>query len=328
MAKSRKRDFSVSLFPFLSILACVLGVLTLMITSVVLTQIDDESVDQAKEEVLQKKQNALKKALEDIQQEKEWVEPIRKDVLLGREIALLTKQIKSLEENKKPEAKSDTEVRKEILALQEKNRELQKIIQTTPKTISKLQKEVDIRTNPAGYATVSVGRSRSALGETITPIFIECTKDGLSIYNEKGEIDYKVSTAQARKDAKLRQLVQRTAKNSQVRVWKSLAGSEIKATFIERKGIFVVLREPNGKLYNSVRPESLTAKSRQALLELEKIKQSGQKTPAGHYVIFLVRPDGIVSWTNGRDLCLSMNCKNGKLPIPSEGPINVKSFVN
>ena len=83
MAKSRKR-FSVSLFPFLSILACVLGVLTLMITSVVLTQIDDESVDQAKEEVLQKKQNALKKALEDIQQEKEWVGPIRKDVLLGR----------------------------------------------------------------------------------------------------------------------------------------------------------------------------------------------------------------------------------------------------
>ncbi|MEL0120318.1 MAG: hypothetical protein VXB01_15375, partial [Opitutae bacterium] len=68
-----------------------------MITSVVLTQIDDESVDQAKEEVLQKKQNALKKALEDIQQEKEWVGPIRKDVLLGREIALLTKQIKSLE---------------------------------------------------------------------------------------------------------------------------------------------------------------------------------------------------------------------------------------
>ena len=112
-----------------------------MITSVVLTQIDDESVDQAKEEVLQKKQNALKKALEDIQQEKE-VGPIRKDVYFWGGIALLTKQIKSLEENKKPEAKSDTEVRKEILALQEKNRELQKIIQTTPKTISKLQKRL------------------------------------------------------------------------------------------------------------------------------------------------------------------------------------------
>ena len=127
---------------------------------------------------------------------------------------------------------------------------------------------------------MSVGRSRSALGETITPIFIECTKDGLSIYNEKGEIDYKVSTAQARKDTKLRQLVS-GRQNSQVRVWKSLAGSEIKATFIERKGIFVVLREPNGKLYNSVRPESLTAKSRQALLELEKIKQSGKKNSSG-----------------------------------------------
>jgi len=67
MAKSRKRDFAVSLFPFLSILACVLGVLTLMITSVVLTQIDDESVDQAKEEVLNQKQAEALKIEEKIQ---------------------------------------------------------------------------------------------------------------------------------------------------------------------------------------------------------------------------------------------------------------------
>ncbi len=328
MAKPRKREFSVSLFPFLSILACVLGVLTLMITSVVLTQIDDESVEQAKEEALQKKQAALKEAQEDIQQEKEWIAPIRKDVLLGREIAPLITQIQQLEKSARPAARSDADVRKEIAALQAKNRELQKRLDAAPAKAAQLEKDIDVRANPAGYATVNVRRSSSALGDTITPVFIECTKDGLSVYNQKGDLDYKVPTAQITKHAKLKQLARRTVERSQMRVWKSLAGSQIKAAFIERKGIFVVLREPGGKLYSSVRPESLTPKSRQALQELEKVQKSGKKPPAGHYVIFLVRPDGIAAWTHGRDLCLSLNCKNGKLPIPSEGPINIKSFVN
>ena len=328
MAKPRKREFSVSLFPFLSILACVLGVLTLMITSVVLTQIDDESVEQAKEEALHKKQAVLEEALEDIRQEKEWIAPIRQDVLLGREIAPLVTQIQQLEKSARPAAKTDAQVRKEIAAMQARNRELQKRMDAGPAKVAQLEKDIDVRANPAGYATVNVRRSSSALGDTVTPVFIECAKDGLSVYNEKGDLDYKVPTAQIAKHAKLRQLAQRTVKRSQMRVWKSLAGSQIKAAFIERKGIFVVLREPDGKLYNSVRPESLTPKCRQALQELEKIQDSGRKPPAGHYVIFLVRPDGIASWTHGRDLCLSLDCKTGKVPIPSEGPINIKSFVN
>ena len=44
MAKKRKKnDLQVSLFPFLSILACVLGILTLMITAVVLSQANNET---------------------------------------------------------------------------------------------------------------------------------------------------------------------------------------------------------------------------------------------------------------------------------------------
>ena len=328
MAKSRKRDFAVSLFPFLSILACVLGVLTLMITSVVLTQIDDESVDQAKEEVLNQKQAEALKIEEKIQLEKKWIQPVRRDVLLGREIAPLAAQIQKMESQKTPNPLTDAEMQKEIAAMQAANRKLQQRIESTKSKTAQMEKKLDVSANPAGYATVNVRRSSSALGDTITPIFIECSKEGLSVYNEKGTLDYKVPLAQISKHPKLKQLIQQTVKNSQLRIWKSLAGTKIKAAFIERKGIYVVLQEAGGRIHNRIKPESLTPQSRKAIAELEKLKKAGKQPTAGKYVIFLVRPEGISSWTKGRELCLSLNCKNGKLPIPSKGPINVKSFVN
>ena len=43
----------ISLFPFLSILACVIGILTLMITAIVIAQIDPESVNEKIETALE-----------------------------------------------------------------------------------------------------------------------------------------------------------------------------------------------------------------------------------------------------------------------------------
>lgn len=328
MAKSRKRDFAVSLFPFLSILACVLGVLTLMITSVVLTQIDDESVEQAKDEVVNQKQEELQIIEEKIQQEQKWIQPIRRDVLLGREIARLVAEITKMESQKSSAPKTDAEMQKEIAAMQAANRKLQQMIDSSKSKVSQKEKKLDVSTNPAGYATVNVQRSSSALGDSIVPIFIECSKEGLSVYNAGGALDFKVPHAEIPKHPKLKQLIQNTVKNSQLRIWKSLAGTKLKASFVERKGIYVVLKESNGRIHNRLKPESLTPKSRQAIAELEKLKKAGKKPSAGQYVIFLVRPEGIFSWAKGRDLCLSLNCQNGKLPIPSQGPINVKSFIN
>ena len=328
MAKSRKRDFAVSLFPFLSILACVLGVLTLMITSVVLTQIDDESVDQALEQVINQKQEALLKVEEQIKMQKKWLEPVRRDVLKGREIVPLLAQIQKLESQGNPKAKTDAEMHKEIAAMQANNKKLQQKIQAGKSETSQMQKKLEMNTNPAGYATVNVQRSSSALGGTITPIFIECSKDGLSIYNKEGALEYKVPLAQIPKHNQLKQLIQKTARHPQLRVWKSLAGTKIKAVYTERKGIYVVFKEPSGRIHQTIKPESLTPKSRQALTELDKLKKAGKTPSAGQYIIFLVRPEGIFSWAKGRDLCYSMDCHSGKLPIPSQGQINVKSFIN
>ena len=50
MARRKKRGIEISLFPFLSILACVIGVLTLMITGIVLASyfsVADEMLETA-----------------------------------------------------------------------------------------------------------------------------------------------------------------------------------------------------------------------------------------------------------------------------------------
>jgi len=51
--KKKKADLQISLFPFLSILACVIGILTLMITAIVIAQIDPEAVNEKIETTLE-----------------------------------------------------------------------------------------------------------------------------------------------------------------------------------------------------------------------------------------------------------------------------------
>jgi len=327
MARPRKRDFSVSLFPFLSILACVLGVLTLMITSVVLTQIDDESVDKAKQDVLDKKVEQIQEIENDIKLEKKWIEPIRKEVLEARKINILATQVKELQSKSGPTIKSDAEIRKEMEALQAKNQDIKKKIDSMKAELPKMVKDLEQRSNPFGYATVTVQRSSSALGEMVNPVFIECAKDGLVVYNDKGTVDFKIPTGSITKDPKIKKLVQQTVRSPQMRIWRSKAGTKMMASFSKRYPGFVELREQDGKI-RKFNPNLLTLKCQQALAEIDKATKAGKKPPQGHYVIFLVRPDGIASWKTGRDFCWKLNCKNGKLPIASSGPINLKAFLN
>ena len=101
--KKKKADLQISLFPFLSILACVIGILTLMITAIVIAQIDPEAVNEKIEialeddEEFQKKINSKKEELKKLRQEIEEiranpekkVDPKKKDIL-KQEIVSLT----------------------------------------------------------------------------------------------------------------------------------------------------------------------------------------------------------------------------------------------
>ena len=59
--KKKKADLEISLFPFLSILACVIGILTLMITAIVIAQIDPEAVNEKIETALEDDEEFQKK---------------------------------------------------------------------------------------------------------------------------------------------------------------------------------------------------------------------------------------------------------------------------
>ena len=80
--KKKKADLEISLFPFLSILACVIGILTLMITAIVIAQIDPEAVNEKIETALeddeefQKKMEEQKKELDALRKE---IESIKRD---------------------------------------------------------------------------------------------------------------------------------------------------------------------------------------------------------------------------------------------------------
>ena len=120
MAKKRKRnDLQVSLFPFLSILACVLGILTLMITAVVLSQANNETF-----------QEKVAEAMSDQTDFQELLEAEKEE---------LTRLRKELEEAKKqPEQAIDPTKKKE---LQDEIKRLRKRLQRAEmeREISKLQ---------------------------------------------------------------------------------------------------------------------------------------------------------------------------------------------
>ena len=104
----------ISLFPFLSILACVIGILTLMITAIVIAQIDPESVNEKIETALeddeefQQKIEERKKELDALREEIERIkkdpfkkiDPNKKDQL-KQQIALVSTQVKKAREEEK-----------------------------------------------------------------------------------------------------------------------------------------------------------------------------------------------------------------------------------
>ncbi|MFW6059475.1 MAG: hypothetical protein ACODAQ_04805, partial [Phycisphaeraceae bacterium] len=69
MARRKKNTLEIEMFPFLSVLVCVIGVLTLMIAAIAMAQMDSDAVE-AIEEAEQHQRNLEQiEAYEDQQQE-------------------------------------------------------------------------------------------------------------------------------------------------------------------------------------------------------------------------------------------------------------------
>lgn len=190
MARRAKKKQEVSLFPFLDILACVIGNLILIITAVVLEQVDTKPVADAAE--YEAKLVKVKEQEQQIEKLEKQLEALRKETAsTSVELEKIEEQVEAAEE-KLQEARSqvakipktppkiDPALLQEKKLLEEKLRELEADATKIKADIAEKQKkpEQSISLLPGKIAGLAGGAPSKA-------VFVEINKDGLVIYPDQ-----------------------------------------------------------------------------------------------------------------------------------------------
>lgn len=188
--RPREEENSVSLFPFLSILACVIGVLTLMITAMALGQLDPEAVEEANRQLIEAEQRAkehtevkaqiseYEQQLNDLRRLIAEAEAIRQDLERARaELALIkAKHDQMAVDDASAKVLAELNRQRERLAEMEKNKPL------ITAEIEKLKAELAKRDTPPPPAQVKVQPGGS--GDDIHPYFMECARNDVVILDD------------------------------------------------------------------------------------------------------------------------------------------------
>lgn len=325
--KKKKADLEISLFPFLSILACVIGILTLMITAIVIAQIDPEAVNEKIETALeddeefQKKIEERKKELKDL---KEEIEAIKKDPFkkidpkkkdqLRQQIATVTAQVEKAEKEQKQSKSMQGEVVK-----------MQSALARMMKNLEQAEEEWELMKEPEKFATMVVKQSGSGAGGDLEPTFIECNDKGIRVYEETGK-HFEVPITQIPGHAKLKALIQKVAREAPYRTWRSSQGSKIDARFVKRDGSKITLKDKKGKelVLTAIQ---LAPGSRNIVRKYEEARKAKLPDPEARYIIFLLRNKGFNAWSRTVQVCNSMGCRYGQLPLDGEGEIDLSLFL-
>jgi hypothetical protein len=185
--RPRDNDDDVSLFPFLSIIACVIGVLTMMISTLALAQMDtkDVAVIEAHENVSREVKNAETQVagLQSILDEKLGPDAARiraekaaSDKELAELVAEFEKIKKELEEQKKVKVvipKLDPAQRETVASMQTQLADL-------TEQLAVLKKDLADR-KEASESKVSILPGGS--GVNFNPHFVECSADSIVLHS-------------------------------------------------------------------------------------------------------------------------------------------------
>ena len=325
--KKKKTDLEISLFPFLSILACVIGILTLMITAIVIAQIDPEAVNEKIETALeddeefQKKIEERKKELDALREEIERIkkdpfkkiDPKKKDQL-KQQIASVIAQIKKAKE----EEKQGKTIQGEVVKMQA---DLAKMM----KELDQAEEEWELMKDPEKFATMVVKQSGSGAGGDLEPTFIECNEKGIRVYDENGK-HFDVPVEQINGNAKLKTIIQKVAREAPYRTWRSAQGTKIDARFVKRDGSKITLKDKKGKdiVLTAIQ---LAPGSRNIVRKYEEARKAKRPDPEARYIIFLLRTKGFNAWNRTVQVCNSLGCRYGQLPLDGEGEIDLSLFL-
>lgn len=197
-------DNDVSLFPFLSVLACIIGVLTLMISTLALSQMDTEAVvaaeayekleeDLATSEIevkeLKKQMEAEAGKNEAAKKQSELLQ-LRRENIETRELFLVAREKESqLEAKRDPAA---TELKQESIEA------LTKDLNGYLEQLTHFKKELANRDLPPEEGEFSVLPGGSGVG--VVPRFIECTANELVLHHLAQPIRVRVNGIETNKE--------------------------------------------------------------------------------------------------------------------------------
>ena len=329
--KKKKNDLQVSLFPFLSILACVLGILTLMIMGVVVSQVSDDAVNQKIEEAFESdesfndKMEEEKAAIEKLKNEineirsnpAKKIDPKKKDKL-REQIASLEKKKKLISAQNKKQSEIAADLKKAEAKMSEEMAKL-------TKELAQAEDEWEKMEDPSKLVKMVVKQSGSGAGGDLEPTFIECRSEGIRVYKGKN-VDFEVKTGIIAKDPKFQNLVRALAKEAPYRTWVSAQGTSMDARYVKREGPIIYLRNKKG-VEMKVPSLQLSKASQQIAAKYEIARKAKRPDPEARFIIFLIRSKGFSSWTRAVQVCAKFNCRYGQLPLDGEGEIDLSLFA-
>lgn len=191
-----QEEDDVSLFPFLSIIAAIIGVLTLMIAAVTLGQMNQDDVRQAvansiEAEKLAKQLAAAEKEAETLglQLEKEQAAILQNASARQTELVKTRAELDTLVQKlaaAKAKAQEQAKIKIVIPTVPEGQREtvadLNQQLKDVKDRLAKLQIELDKKKAPPAEAEVSILPGGSGL--SYIPRFVECTADAIVLHTE------------------------------------------------------------------------------------------------------------------------------------------------
>lgn len=188
MGKKRKdASEGVSLFPFLSILACVIGTLTLMITAMSLSQVGKEQSTEEIErfdkfETLQSDIDVKEKSLASVQIKLDEAQALQRQLAAAKdELGRLSKSKQTTQSSNSEKAKllaESSRLRKRIEDLKKEAPVLQKEITELSKKVAEVKKpkEAEVLIQPGGT------------GVDLNPTFVEVNNTGVVIFEGGKEV--------------------------------------------------------------------------------------------------------------------------------------------
>ena len=212
-------DDSVSLFPFLSILACIIGILVLMITAITLGQIGQDkasaadAADAAQAAQAEAEAQArvaaykeLRVALQSDEQQARQLQALLLDAKNVREnLAAALAELKTLEskqsaDQKKLQAAQIEQAKKQAAAARLKS-EIEALSKRLPdllEQIKKLQAELAKRKAPPEEAQVRVLPSGS--GTNLNATFVECDAGSIVLHDTPAAVRVPIAQASGSKE--------------------------------------------------------------------------------------------------------------------------------